>query len=143
MCVVRFYRHPVTVLLLVLLQTLSDIQVALKVLSEGNKEESPIDRHYHGLNCTLTPVDHEEEIFGMVEKYVRQTHAKTHSQYNLEVQEVFQVERLSEKRSFKDVGNRYSSWGHTLLRKKNGWPMRLQLQPCKPGHRMFFLYPSR
>lgn len=77
------------------------------MLDKGDKKEHHIDRHYHGLNCTLTPVDHEDEVFSMIEKYVRQTHAKTHSQYRLEVSEVFEVERQGEEQNFKDVGNRY------------------------------------
>ena len=86
-------------------QTLGDIQVALKVLSGGDKTESPLDRHYKGLNCTLTPVDPEDPVFALVEKYVRQTHAPTHKQYRLEVMELFEVDRQEE--NFKDVGNRY------------------------------------
>lgn len=84
------------------------------MLSGGDKKESPIDRHYHGLNCTLTPVDHEDEEFGLVEKYVHQTHAKTHSQYRLEVKELFQVQRQGEAETFKDVGNRYVNVHLTL-----------------------------
>lgn len=78
----------------------------MKVLSGGDKTKNPIDSHYEGLNCTLAPVDKEDIVFQMVEKYVQQTHAKTHSQYSLEVKEVFQVERQGEKENFKDVGNR-------------------------------------
>ncbi len=89
------------------LQTLTDIQIALKVLSGGDQKEHPIDRHYDGLNCTLTPLDHEDEAFRMVVKYVHQTHARTHSQYKLEVKEVFQVARHGEAEAFKDVGSRY------------------------------------
>ena len=76
------------------------------MLSGGDKQESLIDRHYQGLHCTLNPLDHEDKEFVLVEKYVRQTHAKTHSQYNLQVEEVFQVERQGEREAFKDVGNR-------------------------------------
>lgn len=92
--------------MLVNLQTLSDIQIALKVLSGGDKQDSLIDRHYQGLNCTLNPLDHEEEEFVLVDRYVRQTHAKTHSQYRLQVEEVFQVDRQGEREAFQDVGNR-------------------------------------
>ena len=49
-------------------QTLSDIQIALKVIGGGDKGENPIDHHYRGLNCTLTPVDHEDVVFELVEK---------------------------------------------------------------------------
>ena len=80
------------------------------MLSGGDKKENPLDRHYQGLNCTLAPVDHEDEAFRMVEKYVKQTHAKTHNQYQLEVKEVFGIERHGEAQDFKDVGNRYRNY---------------------------------
>ena len=48
-------------------------------------------------------------MFGLVEKYVRHTHASTHSHYRLEVEEVFEVARQGEAENFKDVGNRYSN----------------------------------
>ena len=80
----------------------------MTVLTGGDKREHPIDRHYHELNCTLNPVDQEDSIFRLVEKYVRQTHARTHSKYRLEVQEIFEVERQGEAEKFKDRGNRYT-----------------------------------
>ncbi len=75
------------------------------MLSGGDQKDHPIDRHYQGLNCPLTPLDAEDDEFRMVVKYVQQTHAKTHSQYRLEVNEVFRVARQVEA-DFKDVGNR-------------------------------------
>ena len=79
----------------------------MKVLSGGKKDdEHPVDRHYRGLKCQLSPVEREEEIFDMIEKYVQQTHAKTHNQYRMEVREVFAVDKDEEEASFKDVGNR-------------------------------------
>lgn len=90
-------------------QALSDIQIAMKVLDNGKKhgeEVHPIDRHYKGLQCQLTPVEHEDKLFGLIEKYVKQTHAKTHNQYRMEVTDVFEMERCGEKEAFNDVGNR-------------------------------------
>ena len=37
---------------------------------------------------------------------MRQTHARTHNQYRMEVSEVFEVEREGEAENFMDVGNR-------------------------------------
>lgn len=91
----------------------------MKVLSGGDIKESPIDNHYHGLHCTLSPVDKEDEVFATVEKYVHQTHAKTHNQYRLQVQDIFLVEREGETDHFKDVGNRYdypTCWDGVLRR---------------------------
>ena len=42
----------------------------------------------------------------LVEKYVRQTHAKTHNQYTLTVKEVFDMDKEGGAEDFKDVGNR-------------------------------------
>ncbi len=86
---------------------LSDIQIAMKIISDGgNKKVNPIDSYYQDLNCTLTPVDHEEDDFRMVEKYLLQTHAKIHNQYRLELLELFRMKREGEADQFKDVGNR-------------------------------------
>ena len=81
----------------------------MKVLDESKKhkeEEHPVDRHYKGLHCQLAPLEHEDKLFGLIEKYVKQTHAKTHNQYWMEVTDVFEMERNGEKEGFKDVGNR-------------------------------------
>lgn len=90
---------------------MSDIQIAMKVLGEGGagrkgEDEHPIDRHYKGLNCQLATIEHEDKLFGLIEKYVKQTHAKTHNQYQMEVTDVFEVARSGEREAFKDVGNR-------------------------------------
>ena len=42
----------------------------------------------------------------MVEKYILQTHGKTHSQYRLSVTNVYTVDKETEKLKFQDVGNR-------------------------------------
>ena len=74
----------------------------------GNKDacENPVDTQYQGLKCDLSALSQEEETFQLIEKYVRQTHAKTHNQYKLKVMDVFEVNRHGEEEQFKDVGNR-------------------------------------
>ena len=56
----------------------------------------------------------------LIEKYVHQTHAKTHNHYTLTVQEVFNMDKHGENEKFKDVGNRYihSLAGHPWDRRK-------------------------
>lgn len=73
---------------------------------KGEEEQHPIDCHYRELKCQLSPVERENGLFSLVEKYVRQTHAKTHSQYRMEVLDVFEMDRSGEKEAFRDVGNR-------------------------------------
>jgi poly [ADP-ribose] polymerase len=100
---------------LTLLETLGDIEIAMRVLKGGDKMEHPLDRHYHGLHCKLEPLDQDTETFQLVEKYVKQTHARTHSGYTLTVQEVFHMERDGEEENFKDVGNRQLLWHGSRL----------------------------
>lgn len=42
----------------------------------------------------------------MIEDYVENTHAATHNQYKMKVLDVFGIEKQSESKNFKDVGNR-------------------------------------
>ena len=44
------------------LQTLGDIEIAMKVLKE-ELDENPIDSHYKALNCELKPVDKTDTSF--------------------------------------------------------------------------------
>ncbi len=79
----------------------------MKVLSSGDTtKEHPVDRHYCELKCQLAPVDTEDSVFALVEKYMRQTHATTHNQYHLELLDLFSVEREGETEQFTDKGNR-------------------------------------
>ena len=43
-------------------------------------------------------------LFQMISKYLANTHAATHNQYNMELLDVFALDH--EKKSFTDVGNR-------------------------------------
>ncbi|XP_076358409.1 poly [ADP-ribose] polymerase 2-like isoform X2 [Tachypleus tridentatus] len=47
-----------------LLETLGDIQVAIKMLREEiEDDEHPLDRHYHSLQCSLEPLNRESEEY--------------------------------------------------------------------------------
>jgi len=92
-----------------LLETLGDIEIALKVIKEeGDKLLNPIDQHYLNLKCALRALEKSCEEFKMVDRYTQNTHAKTHSQYKMEVLDVFEFEKCQQNvQKFKDVGNRY------------------------------------
>lgn len=98
-----------------LLEALGDIQIAIKMLKQGDMSENPVDRHYHALKCNLEPVDHKHDEFKMVCTYVANTHAATHNQYKLKVLDVFNVEKEGEKENFTDCGNRTLLWHGSRL----------------------------
>ena len=53
----------------------------------------------------------------MISKYLKNTHASTHNQYDTELLDVFALEH--EKKDFTDVGNRWvACWGQSLWEKE-------------------------
>ena len=51
-----------------------------------------------------------DAMYQLIERYLQSTHASTHQQYSMEIDDVFQIERENEKVSFRDVGNRMLLW---------------------------------
>ena len=43
----------------------------------------------------------EEEEYAIIDEYVRTTHAKTHRDYSLEINNVFKIDRNKEAKKFK------------------------------------------
>ena len=46
-----------------LLEALGDIQIAIKMLKEGDKKDNPVDRHYKSLHCELKPLEKKHADF--------------------------------------------------------------------------------
>jgi len=90
-----------------LLEALSDIQVALKLLSDVSSSdgENPVDRSYAKLDIDITPVAAGTER-KLVEDSIQSTHASTHSLYSMQVEELFALDKGRESKDFKDLGNR-------------------------------------
>lgn len=95
-----------------MLDDLKNIQVGTTIIenTESNKD-NPIDSVYSSLNATITPLDKQSNIYTEIEKYVYNTHAKTHNHYTTELLDVFQVERNGSREIYekytKGIDNRY------------------------------------
>ncbi|CAH2266923.1 jg8828 [Pararge aegeria aegeria] len=77
------------------------------------KMPGPIEAHYRKLKAEISPLDKKSDEFAMIEEYVRNTHAATHTTYTLKVQEVFKVVREGEEKrfkAFKKLHNRRLLW---------------------------------
>ncbi|XP_038070254.1 poly [ADP-ribose] polymerase 2-like [Patiria miniata] len=99
-----------------LLEALGDIQIAMTILQDiGDVTENPIDSQYHSLKCAMKPVDKSHSDFKMIERYVQQTHAKTHNQYKMAVKDIYDLEKEGEAASFNDVGNKMLLWHGSRL----------------------------
>ncbi|KAJ3049780.1 Poly [ADP-ribose] polymerase 1 [Rhizophlyctis rosea] len=88
-----------------MLDTLRDMEIATTLLKTGDdqKEEDPIDVHYTSLKTKMEVVNKDSEEFRMIEECTKSTHAPTHTNYTLEIEDVFRVERYGERDRF--VGN--------------------------------------
>lgn len=101
-----------------MLQSLEDIQVFTKMLDEGKvaKDINEIDSNYLKLKSNIEPLDRAGKEFSAIEKYLKNTHAKTHSNYKLELIEVFKLQREEEDKRFrKDIHNKMLLWHGSRL----------------------------
>ncbi|KAK0404704.1 hypothetical protein QR680_017585 [Steinernema hermaphroditum] len=105
---------------LALLDVLSDIEVAVRKLNEGKDELTskinPIDRHYESMKCDLTPLESSNSEYKIVDQYLQNTHAPTHSSYKMKLRNVFAVNKHGGKENLKtEIGNRKLLWHGSRL----------------------------
>ncbi|RKO90400.1 poly polymerase catalytic domain-containing protein, partial [Blyttiomyces helicus] len=104
-----------------MVEALADIEIATKLLKKKVEDasENPIDRSYRSLNCGLVPLEKNSETFDLIVKYAKNTHAETHRQYELEMLDIFEVDRHGEAERFDTVGrkihNRQLLWHGSRL----------------------------
>ena len=90
-----------------MLQSLSDMQVATKILAGGSSaEENIIDANYRKLECKLVPLDQKSQEYKLIQQYITDSKGS----WKIQLTDVFTVERKGEQERFKDVGNRLLLW---------------------------------
>lgn len=97
-----------------MLDSLLEIEFAYNLLQGGTKDgEDPVDQHYRKLNTDIDVLDKSSDEFELVQKYISNTHAKTHDQYNLNLEEVFKISRHGEcdqYKKFQSLRNKKLLW---------------------------------
>ncbi len=94
-----------------LLEALDEIEIAFTTLNiETNTRLNPLDQHYQQLKCKLNPIEKTENIYLLINKYLQSTHASTHQQYKMEIEQIFEIEKENEKELFNDLGNKMLLW---------------------------------
>ena len=73
--------------------SLMDIEVAYSLMkdadeSQADKHDDPVDVHYRKLKADITVLERDSEKFKLLETYIKNTHAATHSNYTLELEQV-------------------------------------------------------
>lgn len=78
-----------------MLQSLQDIQVCTKIMNEGkiSNDMNELDSNYLRLNAEIKPIEKNSELFSKLEKYVKNSHAQTHNNYRLEIEEIYRLNK--------------------------------------------------
>ena len=79
-------------------------------MNKKSNIENPIDRAYQQLDCTLKPLDINDDNYKLISKYLHKTHAATHNTYKMKILDIFDVYKQLEHDRFKDVGNKMLLW---------------------------------
>lgn len=79
-----------------MLEALRDIEIASSLVGFDADNHDSLDDKYKKLQCHMVPLAHDSEDYRLVEKYLQTTHAPTHTDWALELEEVFTVEREGE-----------------------------------------------
>lgn len=62
-----------------MLEALQDIEIASTLVGFDADTDESIDEKYEKLRCHVSPLSHDSEDFRLIEKYLQNTHAPTHT----------------------------------------------------------------
>lgn len=89
-----------------MLDSLLEIEFAYNLIKgKNNKSKDPIDEHYEKLKADINPLEKESKEYKLIDTYLKNTHAETHNQYKLVLQEVFKINRHGESEKYKTYKN--------------------------------------
>lgn len=62
-----------------MLEALQDIEIASRLVGFDVDSDEPLDEKYRKLRCDIAPLPHDSEDYRLIEKYLLNTHAPTHT----------------------------------------------------------------
>ncbi|KAF7121192.1 hypothetical protein RHSIM_Rhsim13G0009500 [Rhododendron simsii] len=87
-----------------MVEALGEIELATKLLADDVlMQEDPLCSHYQRLCCELSPLEVDSKEFSTIASYVKNTHAKTHSGYGVDIVQIFTVSREGEEERFRKM----------------------------------------
>ncbi|XP_031496360.1 poly [ADP-ribose] polymerase 2 [Nymphaea colorata] len=102
-----------------MVEALGEIEVATKLLKdEDEMQDDPLYAHYQRLNCNLEPLEADCQEYSMIKEYMKNTHAKTHADYTVDILQIFKVCREAENERFEKFSrtkNRMLLWHGSRL----------------------------
>lgn len=99
-----------------LLDSLSNMKIAREISDESNSAKNIIESNYEKLKNKMTPIDKTGEEWKTVQEFIQKGGCPTHSNYQLELLDCFQLEREGEKARFtEDIPNKMLLWHGSRL----------------------------
>ncbi|XVF21621.1 hypothetical protein REPUB_Repub12eG0106200 [Reevesia pubescens] len=102
-----------------MLEALQEMEIASRLVGFDVDSADSLDEKYKKLNCDIAPLPHDSEDFRLIENYLLTTHAPTHTEWTLELEEVFSLEREGEFDKFapyrEQLNNRMLLWHGSRL----------------------------
>uniref|UniRef100_A0A0N4ZE09 Poly [ADP-ribose] polymerase n=1 Tax=Parastrongyloides trichosuri TaxID=131310 RepID=A0A0N4ZE09_PARTI len=99
-----------------LLDALWDIEATVNTMNIDKPKAEKLDKHpmddfYEKMKCELKHLEEDNEMRKTIVNVLKDTKCPTHTWYNYNVKDVFEVERDSEEDKFlKDIPNRKLLW---------------------------------
>lgn len=97
-----------------MLEALLEMEIAYSLLhGKTDQTKNPLDSHYEQLKTKIDVLDKSSKEYEVIQQYVKNTHAATHSYYELEIENVFAIKRQGEDqrfKPFKKLHNRKLLW---------------------------------
>lgn len=103
------------------INTLLDIDIASNVINRGNNQENPIDKVYKSIGTNIIHIDPSKhsKAHSLLQKYIKSTHAPTHSAYNLELLDAYAIKNGNWEKNYNDftqnIGNKRLLWHGSRL----------------------------
>ncbi|WOL12197.1 hypothetical protein Cni_G20962 [Canna indica] len=102
-----------------MVESLAEIEIATNILKDDHEaQDDPLNSRYEQLQCELSPVEADSKEFSMINKYLLNTHAKTHSGFTVDIVQIFKVCKKGELerfRKFSNTNNRMLLWHGSRL----------------------------
>ncbi|ESQ51717.1 hypothetical protein EUTSA_v10016190mg [Eutrema salsugineum] len=102
-----------------MLEALQDIEIASRLVGFDVDSSESLDDKYKKLQCDISPLPHDSNDYRLIEKYLNTTHAPTHTEWSLELEEVFTLEREGEFDKYspyrEKLGNKMLLWHGSRL----------------------------
>ncbi|KAI5731887.1 hypothetical protein M8J77_017860 [Diaphorina citri] len=102
-----------------MIDAMTQIELAYTIKQEGpSAGVHPLVNCYEKLQANIKSVDTSHPHYEIIHKYVQNTHAKTHRQYSLNIETIFEVSRHGEDKRFKPfekLGNKHLLWHGSRL----------------------------